>query len=49
MAKEQGCKEFASDCEFDNCDDFEFNIAMDFDEANRIFVLKNSFKQLNKY
>ena len=43
MTEKQGCKEFASDCEFDNCDGFEFNIAMDFDEANRIICFKKKF------
>lgn len=35
-AKENGCREFASDCEIDNIDSFHFHKAMNFTEANRI-------------
>lgn len=35
-AKQQGCKEFASDCELDNKVSLEFHLKMGFDEANRI-------------
>ncbi len=35
-AKEQGCKEFASDCELVNEDSIEFHLKMNFEEANRI-------------
>lgn len=35
-AKENGCQEFASDCEIDNTDSFQFHKAMKFTEANRI-------------
>lgn len=35
-AKENGCSEFASDCEIDNMDSFAFHKAMNFTEANRI-------------
>ena len=35
-AKEKGCKEFASDCEINNIDSFQFHKAMNFTEANRI-------------
>ena len=35
-AKEQGCAEFASDCELDNEDSLKFHIKMGFVEANRI-------------
>ena len=35
-AKEQGCTEFASDCELDNEDSLKFHIKMGFVEANRI-------------
>lgn len=35
-AKENGCQEFASDCEIDNTNSFHFHKAMDFIEANRI-------------
>ena len=35
-AKEQGCAEFASDCELDNTDSLRFHLAAGFEEANRI-------------
>lgn len=35
-AKENGCQEFASDCEIDNTDSFQFHKAMKFAEVNRI-------------
>lgn len=35
-AKDNGCKEFASDCEIDNDDSFKFHKAMNFTETNRI-------------
>ena len=35
-AKNNGCKEFASDCEIDNITSFQFHKAMGFTEANRI-------------
>lgn len=35
-AKENGCQEFASDCEVDNISSFHFHKAMNFTEANRI-------------
>ncbi len=35
-AKENGCKEFASDCEIDNADSFKFHMAANFREAGRI-------------
>lgn len=35
-AKEQGCTEFASDCELDNEDSLKFHMKMGFAEANRI-------------
>lgn len=35
-AKQQGCKEFASDCELDNKVSLEFHLKMGFHEANRI-------------
>ena len=34
--REQGCKEFASDCELSNTDSFAFHMSMGFEEANRI-------------
>ena len=35
-AKCKGCQEFASDCEIDNIDSFQYHKAMNFTEANRI-------------
>lgn len=35
-AKGNGCQEFASDCEIDNIDSFQFHKSMDFTEVNRI-------------
>ena len=35
-AKEQGCREFASDCELDNEESLKFHLKMGFEEANRI-------------
>jgi len=35
-AAEQGCSEFASDCELDNTGSLQFHLAMGFGEANRV-------------
>ena len=35
-AKEKGCREFASDCELDNEESFQFHKKLGFQEANRI-------------
>lgn len=35
-SRDKGCKEFASDCEINNEDSFQFHRAMGFMEANRI-------------
>lgn len=35
-AREQGCTEFASDCELDNTQSLAFHMRLGFDEANRI-------------
>ena len=35
-AKEQGCTEFASDCELDNTGSFKFHLSLGFKEANRV-------------
>lgn len=35
-AKEKGCSEFASDCEFDNVDSLKFHLGTGFEETNRI-------------
>lgn len=41
-AKEQGCVEFASDCEVDNEESLRFHLHMGFEEANRIICLRTS-------
>lgn len=41
-AKEQGCLEFASDCEFDNEQSLRFHLHMGFEEANRIICFRTS-------
>ena len=40
LAKEKGCSEFASDCELDNTNSFNFHMAMDFEEANRVICFR---------
>lgn len=35
-ARTEGCTEFASDCEIDNTESFEFHLKLGFKEANRI-------------
>lgn len=35
-AKDHGCQEFASDCEIDNINSFQFHKAMKFQEAGRV-------------
>ena len=35
-AKEQGCTEFASDCELTNTDSLKFHLSLGFEEANRV-------------
>ena len=35
-ARQQGCVEFASDCELDNTDSLRFHLSVGFEEANRI-------------
>ena len=39
-AKQNGCTEFASDCELDNTGSLQFHLAMGFQEANRIICFK---------
>ena len=40
--KEQGCTEFASDCELDNTESLKFHLGLGFEEANRGFVLQKN-------
>ena len=39
-AKENGCGEFASDCELNNEDSLMFHISLGFEEANRIICFR---------
>ena len=39
-AREQGCSEFASDCELTNCDSFAFHMKNGFIQANIIICFK---------
>ena len=39
-AKEQGCTEFASDCEMDNEDSLKFHLSLGFEVMNRIICFK---------
>lgn len=39
-AKEKGCSEFASDCELNNINSFNFHMAMGFEEANRVICFR---------
>lgn len=39
-AKEKGCSEFASDCELDNSNSFNFHMAMGFEETNRVICFR---------
>lgn len=41
-AKEQGCKEFASDCELGNTASLHFHLGVGFQEANRIICFKKT-------
>lgn len=41
-AREQGCREFASDCELTNTGSLSFHLAMGFAEANRIICFTKS-------
>lgn len=41
-AKEQGCAEFASDCELHNTDSLQFHLNVGFEEANRIICFKKT-------
>ena len=39
-AKEQGCSEFASDCELINTESLQFHLSLGFEEANRVICFK---------
>ena len=44
-AKEQGCTEFASDCELDNTESLKFHLSLGFEEANRVICFKKELKK----
>ena len=46
-AAEQGCAEFASDCELHNTESLRFHLNMGFREANRIICFTKSCKEGN--
>ena len=41
-AKDNGCTEFASDCELGNDDSLKFHMAMGFEETNRFICFKKT-------
>ena len=43
-AREQGCREFASDCELTNENSLRFHLALGFNEANRIICFTKSLE-----
>ena len=43
-AKEQGCSEFASDCELSNTNSLRFHLSMGFEEANRIICFTKTLQ-----
>ena len=47
-AKDQGCFEFASDCELDNEDGLKFHLKMGFAEANRIICFTKRLTDLEE-
>lgn len=44
-AADQGCTEFASDCEIDNLESFRFHMGAGFMEANRIICFTKELKK----
>lgn len=44
-ALEQGCREFASDCELDNLDSLRFHLRLGFTEANRIICFTKQLRR----
>ena len=43
-AKEQGCTEFASDCELTNTESLKFHLSLGFEEANRVICFTKKLK-----
>ena len=44
-AKEQGCTEFASDCELDNTGSLKFHLSLGFEEANRVICFTKKLEK----
>ena len=44
-AREQGCTEFASDCELDNTESLKFHLSLGFEEANRVICFKKKLEK----
>lgn len=47
-AKEQGCTEFASDCELDNTGSLKFHLSLGFEEANRVICFTKPLGSENR-
>lgn len=47
-AKEQGCTEFASDCELDNTESLKFHLSLGFEEANRVICFMKPLGSENR-
>lgn len=43
-ARDKGVFEFASDCQFDNLDSYNFHLALGFEEVGRIIAFKKDLK-----
>lgn len=43
-AREQGCQEFASDCELGNEDSLRFHLSLGFEEVNRVICFRKSLQ-----
>ena len=47
-AKEQGCAEFASDCELDNTQSLRFHLGVGFQEANRVICFTKELREVSR-
>lgn len=47
-AREQGCTEFASDCELDNTGSLAFHLSMGFEEANRVICFTKKLHSIGR-
>lgn len=46
-AMEQGCQEFASDCELENSESLKFHMSVGFEEANRVICFTKRLRKLD--